>query len=152
MWSYLEATLPPPAPMRSWILIALVVGRWQTSPWAARPKKVPKTLCFKQCSGSMTFWCGSDSADPCLCLMDPNPAIFIIDLQEANKQLIFYRIFCFMLFEGTFKIQSFSYYFCLMIEGYRSIPLTSGSGSGRPQNMWMQLFRIRIRIQNTGFK
>jgi hypothetical protein len=33
--------------------------------------------------------------------------------------------------------QSFSYYFCLMIEG-------SGSGSGRPKNMWI---RIRIRIQ-----
>ena len=25
------------------------------------------------CSGSMTFWCGSGSADPCLLLMDPDP-------------------------------------------------------------------------------
>jgi hypothetical protein len=25
-----------------------------------------------QCSGSMTFWCGSKSADPCLWLMDPD--------------------------------------------------------------------------------
>ncbi len=25
-----------------------------------------------QCSGSMTFWCGSGSADPCLWLMDPD--------------------------------------------------------------------------------
>ncbi len=42
-----------------------------------------------QCWGSMTFWCGSGSADPCLWLMDPDPAIFFIDLQDANKKLIF---------------------------------------------------------------
>ncbi len=39
--------------------------------------------------------------------------------------------------------QGFSYYFCMMIEGSGSIPLTSGSGSWRPKNMW-------IRIRNTG--
>ncbi len=37
-----------------------------------------------QCSGSMTFWCGSRSAEQCLWLMDqdadPDPAIFVIDL------------------------------------------------------------------------
>jgi hypothetical protein len=40
--------------------------------------------------------------------------------------------------------QGFSYYFCMMIEGSGSIPLTSGAGSGswRPKNMW-------IRIRNT---
>jgi hypothetical protein len=27
---------------------------------------------YKQCCGSMTFWCGSGSADPCLWLMDPD--------------------------------------------------------------------------------
>jgi hypothetical protein len=45
--------------------------------------------------GLPTFWCGSgsDFADPCLCgLMDPDPdsdadpAIFVIDLQDANKK------------------------------------------------------------------
>jgi hypothetical protein len=43
-----------------------------------------------QCSVSMTFWCGSrsKSADPCLWIMDPDLAIFIIDLQDANKKLI----------------------------------------------------------------
>ena len=47
--------------------------------------------------------------------------------------------------------QSFSYYFCMMIEGSGSgsragsIPLTSGSGSGRPKNMWIRWIRIRIR-------
>jgi len=50
--------------------------------------------------------------------------------------------------------QSFSYYFCMMIEGSGSgsragsIPLTSGSGSGsgRPKNMWIRWIRIRIRF------
>ncbi len=36
--------------------------------------------------------CGSGSANPCLWLMDPDsdpdPSIFIIDLQDANKKLI----------------------------------------------------------------
>jgi hypothetical protein len=36
-------------------------------------------LDYYQCYGSTVFWCGSGygsgSADPCLCLMDPNPAI-----------------------------------------------------------------------------
>ncbi len=52
--------------------------------------------------------------------------------------------------------QGFSYYFCMVIEGFGSgagagsgsIPLTSGSGSGRPKNMWI---RLRIRIRNTGW-
>jgi hypothetical protein len=55
--------------------------------------------CKKQCCGSMTFWCGSRSADPFLLLMDmymdPDPdsdldsVIFVIDHQDANKNLIF---------------------------------------------------------------
>jgi hypothetical protein len=51
---------------------------------------------------NMTFWCGSGSADPCLLLMDPDPGIFVIDLQAANKKLIFNKFFCLLLFEGTF--------------------------------------------------
>jgi hypothetical protein len=44
---------------------------------------------------------GPDS-DPDL---DPNPAIFIIDLQDANKKLILLKkFFCLLLFEGTFFI------------------------------------------------
>jgi hypothetical protein len=85
---------------------------------------------------------------------------FAIDLQDASKKLIFQQNFlCLLLFEATFtsffkdkkskesqnsKNQGFSYNFCMMIEGSGSIPLTSGSGSGRPKNMW-----IRIRIRNT---
>ncbi len=71
-----------------------------------------------------------------------------------------------LLFDGTFtlffkdksqkesqnsRIQDFSSYFCMMIEGSGSIPLINGSGSGRPKNMWIRWIRIqiRIRIQNT---
>jgi hypothetical protein len=43
-----------------------------------------------QCCGSMTFWCGSGSAYPCLWLMDPDPdsAVLVTDLQDGNKKLI----------------------------------------------------------------
>ncbi len=35
--------------------------------------------------------------------MDPDPAIFAIDLQDANKKLIFSKkFFCLLLFKGTF--------------------------------------------------
>ncbi len=39
-----------------------------------------------------------------------------------------------------------------MIEGSRSgfIPLTNGSGSGGPKNMWIRWIRIQIRSRNTG--
>jgi hypothetical protein len=34
--------------------------------------------------------------------MDPDPATFVIDLQDANKKLIFvHNFFCLLLFEGT---------------------------------------------------
>jgi hypothetical protein len=33
--------------------------------------------------------------------MDPDPAIFVIDLQDANKKLLFF-IFLLITFEGTF--------------------------------------------------
>jgi hypothetical protein len=60
---------------------------------------------------------------------DPDPAIFVSDLQDINKKLFFLLI---TLFEGTFTLffkdkkiiqklqnsrnQCVSYYFCLMIE------------------------------------
>ncbi len=130
----------------------------------------------------MTFWCGSGSrsADPCLWLMDPDsdpdpdPAIFVIDLQDASKKLIFSTTFsaCYFLKihlhyfskikcqkeSQNSRIQGFSFYFCMMIEGSGSragsgsIPLTSGSGSERPKNMWIRWIRIRIRIRNTEHK
>jgi hypothetical protein len=81
---------------------------------------------------------------------DADPSVFIIDLNDANKKLVFKKKFpCILLFEGTFtsfikikshnsKNEGLSYYkvpICLMIEG---------SISRRPKNMW-----IRIRIRNT---
>jgi hypothetical protein len=97
---------------------------------------------------------------------DPDPSIFITDLQDANKKL-FKKFFpCILLFEGTYtsfsKIKSQKYVtkqlksrffllYLLMIEGSGSragsgsgsIPLTNGSG--RPKNNWIRWIRIRIR-------
>jgi hypothetical protein len=86
--------------------------------------------------------------------MDPDPAIFVIDLQDANKKLI--KLICLLLFEGTFtsffkdksqkevtkQKESMFFFFCLMIEGSGSKPLTNGYGSRRPKN-------IRSRVRNT---
>jgi hypothetical protein len=36
--------------------------------------------------------------------MNPDPAIFVIDLQEANKAPIFNTLFCLLLLEGTFTL------------------------------------------------
>jgi hypothetical protein len=103
-----------------------------------------------QCCGSITFWCGSGSgsADSCLRQMDPgsdpDPVIFVIDLQDAIKTKYFIKNF--MLISLLLKVhlhhfakikrqkevtkqkyQGFSYSFCLMIEGSRagSIHLTN---------------------------
>ncbi len=60
---------------------------------------------YYQCGGSVTF--GTDpSADPCLSPIDQDPypdaAIFVLDLQDANKKLFFPQFFYLFLFEGTF--------------------------------------------------
>ncbi len=89
--------------------------------------------------------------------MDPDPAIFVIGLQDVNKKLICFKKFIYLvLFEGTFTftftffkdkkskrshktvgIKVFLTNFCLMIEGSGSwagsVPLTNGSGSRRPK-------------------
>ncbi len=84
-----------------------------------------------------------------------------LNFKMLAKNLIFLqKFFCLLLFEGTFtlfylniksqkvsqnrRIQDFSYYFC-MIEGSGSgsIPLTSGSGSGRPKTPLIRWIRIR---------
>ncbi len=79
------------------------------------------------------------------------------------------KFFWLLLFEGTLtsfsnlkshkksqrsRSQGFSYYFCLVIEGSGSIPMTIGSGSGsnRPKNIRIWRIRIRIRIRNTGLQ
>jgi hypothetical protein len=110
----------------------------------------------------MTFWSGSGSADPCFWLKDTDsdPAIFVIDLQDAKKKNFLKQFFCILLFEGIFtsffkdkkfkkvtkqEDQGFSYNFCLMIEGSGSgagsgsIPLANGYRFGSPKNMWIRL-------------
>ncbi len=98
------------------------------------------------------FLCSS-VADPWQFGLDPDPAIFVIDLRDINKKQIFVKnvyayYFLKVHLHNFSKIKSlkesqnsrnqdFSYYFWMMIEGSGSIPLTNGSGfgSGRPQNM-----------------
>ncbi len=92
-------------------------------------------LSFYQCCGSMTFWPGSGSADPCLWRMDPDPVIFVIGLQGAYKKLIL--VFLLISFLGyIYKKKSqnspnegFTYFFWV-IEGSRSIPLTHPDPGG----------------------
>jgi hypothetical protein len=74
---------------------------------------------------------------------DPDPAIFVIDLQDANTKLILKtKFYCLLLFESTFL--SFLFDDRRMTEGSGSTFLTNGSGSGRPKNMRIQW------IRNTG--
>jgi hypothetical protein len=83
--------------------------------------------------------------------MDPDAdqdlAIFVIDLQDLNKKLIYKKkIFCLLLFEGTGTVTSF-------FKDKKSkkskktvvIKFLEGSGSWRPKNMWIRWIRIRIR-------
>jgi hypothetical protein len=115
----------------------------------------------------MTFWYQSESgsAYPCLWLMDPDPAIFyfLIDLQDANKKLMY---FCLLpvLLEGTFisffndkkskkshRTVGIRFFLLFLLNDRRpgsgSPPLINGYGSRRPKNKRIR----RIRIRNTGF-
>ncbi len=48
-----------------------------------------------QCYGSMTFWYGSGSGDPCLWLMDPDPAIFVLTFKTPTENNFFSsKFFC----------------------------------------------------------
>jgi hypothetical protein len=79
--------------------------------------------------------------------MDPDPAIFVIDLHDANKKLFFYFIFSAYYFlklhflhlfakiksqkeSQNSRNQGFSYYFCMMIEGSRRLETCGSGGSG----------------------
>jgi hypothetical protein len=86
----------------------------------------------------------------------PDPAIFVTDLQEANKKQ-FLNIFSAYYFwkvhlhkSQNIRNQGVSYHFGLMIEGSGSgsIPLINGSVSKRTQNIRIRRIRIRTRIRN----
>jgi hypothetical protein len=47
----------------------------------------------EQCCGSVAFWYGSGSADQYLRLSDPDPAIFVSDLQGGNQKLLVFFYF-----------------------------------------------------------
>jgi hypothetical protein len=113
-----QASVPPPHPpgTKGWGHTRLLVRGWGESQFRRQEKILAHCrLCSEnynsverfcdfppllnlfgpvQCSGSMTIWCGSGTADPCLWLMDPDPdsdpdhALIVIDLQDANKKLI----------------------------------------------------------------
>ncbi len=73
--------------------------------------------------------------------MDPDsdPAIFIIDLQDANKKLIYKKIFCILLFEGTFS------------SIFKNKKVKKKSRNSRNQGFFLPFLlndrRIRIKIQ-----
>jgi hypothetical protein len=88
--------LPPEVVARP--LPVLLTVAWQGKDFISLHFKT-----YSQCSGSMAFWTGSGSADPCLWLMNSDPAIFITDLQDANKASFEKKkFFCLQFFEGTF--------------------------------------------------
>jgi hypothetical protein len=74
--------------------------------------------------------------------MNPDPAIFVLDLQDVNHFSLSFSVYYHLKVHFSKKNvikksqnsrnQGFSYYFCLMIEGSgsRSVPLTIGSRSG----------------------
>ncbi len=105
-----------------------------------------------QGSGSVKFWYGSGCADPYLCLKDPDSDPLTTNIFSLEF-FAYYRYFLNVLYiilkkwkSGFFyyvviksRNQCFFDYFCLMMEGSGSesgsgsIPLTNGSGSGRPK-------------------
>jgi|LakMenE01Jun11ns_1017448.scaffolds.fasta_scaffold9944235_2 hypothetical protein len=92
----------------------------------------------------MTFWggSGSGSADQCLGLMDPDPAIFVIELQDASKKLIFLHNF-FCLVRYFLKVHLFH---------FSKIKMQKESQNSRNQGFSHYLHndsRIRIRIHTS---
>jgi hypothetical protein len=109
------------------------------------------------CCGSVIYWTlvriwirGS------IPLTDSDPAIFVSDLQDANKKSFCWYIYIIFQRKKVIKKSQnsrnlgFYRHFCWMIEGSGSEPLTNGSGSGRPKNILVWI--ISIWIRNTGYR
>ncbi len=110
---------------------------------------------WNQCSGSMTFWCGSGSADPCLWLMEPGPGSgscyfrhWPLRCQQKTNLTQFFLLvtfwrYIYIIFQRwkvkkSRKIVGFKVFLIIFAwsgsssrAGSGSIPLNSGSGSGR---------------------
>jgi hypothetical protein len=78
--------------------------RWNDADPTRTGFRIHNTVCGNQCCGSMTFWCGSGSADPCLWLMDPDRILLFssltVKMPTKNKfkkkvflHIIFWRFF-----------------------------------------------------------
>jgi hypothetical protein len=89
--------------------------------------------------------------------MDPDPAIFVIGLIDANKKLVFLLF----LFKGTFtsffkcskvkkksqnsKNQGFAFYFSLMIEGSGSATLVWAMAMAMQCYFFFQLLKLEVK-------
>jgi hypothetical protein len=98
--------------------------------------------------------------------MDPDPAVFVSDLQDINEKLS--KFFCLLLFEGTYiyiiflrlkvikksqngRNQWFSYYFCLMTEGSESVSLSVSGSATLPPPPTTDNTQYRIQSKNLCF-
>ncbi len=88
-----------------WTLAVFENHIYAAQPSLQRPPFLSSTWPANECCGSVKVCngsgCGSGSADPYLGIMDsdPDPAIFVTDLQYVNKKSFFAY---YLLFEGTF--------------------------------------------------
>jgi hypothetical protein len=82
---------------------------------------------------------------------DPDPAIFVIDLQDVNKKTnkksfsayYFLKIHSFFKdkkSKRSYKTVRINVFLTILLDNRRMI-----EGSGRPKNMWIRWIRIRIR-------
>jgi len=112
-----------------------------------------------QCCGSMTFWCGSGSAPLANGSGFGSGSFYFHHWPSKCKQIK--KMFFFCILPVLLKIilnhfskierqkshnsrnQDFSYHFCLIVEGFGSIPLTDVSGSRRPKNIRIRWIRIQ---------
>ncbi len=114
---------------------------------------------------SMTFCCGSGSANLCLWLMNPDTGSGSRSFfhrpsrwqQKTNLNKVFllinfwrYIYIMFLKIKSPKEVtkQQESRFFLLFLLADKTIR----SRSWRPKNMWIRWIRIRIRIQNIGLK
>jgi hypothetical protein len=139
------------------------------STYPVRTELVWKFFMNWQCSEYVTVWYGSGFSDPNLWLTDPDadpdPALFVSDLQDANKKKISPSFYSYSFLKvhlpHSLKIKShrshktveksWLFIFCLSMEGSGSVQINYGSGCGsrRPKNIRILRIWIRRRIRNT---